>query len=122
MAGSYDTARYTLRCCAYDPRSDCTIAAAESTAGLCPRKRSVNLLSLTLGDPRLALLDGLSHHLNPVNWASLIAEKTEPTSAFEAFAMFVPDRIACTAYSDCFWAAGTLQWGRHSASRSGSVR
>jgi hypothetical protein len=73
----------------------------------------VNLLSLVSGDPRLALLDSFSHHLNAVDGASLIAEKTEPTSAFEAFAVFVPDRIACTAYSDCFRAAGTLQWGRH---------
>ena len=73
----------------------------------------MNLLSLVSGDPRLALLDSLSHHLNAVDGASLIAEKTEPTSAFEAFAVFVPDRIACTAYSDCFWAAGTLHWGRH---------
>ena len=73
----------------------------------------MNLLSLVSGDPRLALLDCLSHHLSAVDRASLIAEKTEPTSAFEAFAVFVPDRIACTAYSDCFRAAGTLQWGRH---------
>jgi hypothetical protein len=113
MANSYDAARYTFRCCAYAPRSDCTIASAESTTDLCLSERSVNLLSLASGDPRLALLHSLSHHLSAVDGASLIAEKTEPTSAFEAFAVFVPDRIACTAYSDCFRAAGTLQWGRH---------
>ena len=73
----------------------------------------MNLLSLASGDSRLALLDGLSHHLSAVYRASLIAEKTEPTSTFDAFAVFVPDRIACTAYSDCFRAAGTLRWGRH---------
>ena len=73
----------------------------------------MNLLSLASGDSRLALLDGLSHHLSAVYRASLIAEKTEPTSTFDAFAVFVPDRIACTAYSDCFRAAGALQWGRH---------
>src|SRR5690349_21150253 len=114
MAGCHDTARHPLWCRAHDPRSDCTLASAENAADLwLPTGRSVNLISLASGDPRLALLDCLFHDLDTVDRASFIAEKTEPTATFQPLTVSVPDWIARAAYSNCFRAAGTLQWRRH---------